>query len=232
MGPGIPLKTNGLVMPVDFPTAHYNDVFERTLSKVAASPAIHEQFAGAWNAVAYRFQAMADDEMAFTSLVVQTAPKPEIRCQQESALFGFFCNGFSVFEAAFYGIFALGALLSPTAFPIAAARDQQRISPQSASAAVAKAFPSEPLNVVIASLLSDAQFLEWREIRNVLTHRAAPGRTFFVSIGDPAAAQLPDQWKLKGIPLDDQMALTRRAQLSQQLDQLIDGIRDFTFRHF
>jgi hypothetical protein len=218
MGPSIPLKTNGLLMPVDFPTAQYNDVYERTLSQVTASPAIHEQFAGAWNAVAYRFQAMADDEIAFTSLVVQTAPEPPIRYQQERSLFGFFSNGFSVFEATFYGVFALGALLSPADFPIATPRDQQRIAPHSTLAALAKAFP--------------AQFLEWREIRNVLTHRAAPGRTFFVSIGDPSETPLPDEWKLKGIPLDDKMAPMRRAQLSGQLDELLDGIRDFTLRHF
>lgn len=232
MGPSIPLKTNGLLMPVDFPTAQYNDVYERTLSQVTASPAIHEQFAGAWNAVAYRFQAMADDEIAFTSLVVQTAPEPPIRYQQERSLFGFFSNGFSVFEATFYGVFALGALLSPADFPIATPRDQQRIAPHSTLAALAKAFPAEPLNTAISNLLADTQFLEWREIRNVLTHRAAPGRTFFVSIGDPSETPLPDEWKLKGIPLDDKMAPMRRAQLSGQLDELLDGIRDFTLRHF
>jgi hypothetical protein len=177
MGQGVSLKTNGLVMPVDFPTDHYNDIFERTLPRATESPAIYEQFAGAWNAVAYRFLAMADDEAAFSSLVVHIAPKPPIRYEQERSLFGFFSNGFSVFEAAFYGVFAGGALLSPSDFPIATSRDQQRISPQSTSSALAKAFPAEPLNTVLCNLLADPQFVEWREIRNVLTHRAAPGRT-------------------------------------------------------
>jgi hypothetical protein len=75
--------------------------------------------------------------------------------------------------------------------------------------------------------VSDVQFIEWREIRNILTHRTAPGRTFFVSIGDVADAQLPDQWKIKGISLDTKMAATRRRQLSQQLDELLAGIQDF-----
>jgi hypothetical protein len=228
----VQLKTNGLVMPGDFPTGHYNAVFERTLSQVTASPVIYEHFAGAWNAVAYRFLGMADGEGAFTSLVVHTAPKPTIRYEQEHSLFSFFSSGFSVFEAAFYAIFALGALLSPTDFPIATSRDQQRISPQTTSLALARAFTADPLNAVISGLLSDTQFLEWREIRNILTHRAAPGRTFFVSIGGDGDALLPDQWKLKGILLDDQMASTRRAQLSRQLDDLLDGIRNFAFRRF
>lgn len=219
-------------MPVDFPTDHYNAVYDRTLAQVSASATVHDQFAGAWNAIAYRFLAMTDEERTFASLVANTAPEPSIRYQQERSLFGFFSNGFSVFESAFYAVFALGTILSPAHFPIATAKDQQRISPQSASAAFAKAFPTDPLNAAMSALLTDRHFIEWREIRNVLTHRAAPGRTFFVSIGDVGDAPLPDQWKIKGISLDAQMAANRRVELSQQLERLLDGIQTFTFRYF
>jgi hypothetical protein len=207
MGQNSPLKTNGLVMPGDFPTDHYNAIYDQTLAQVAA--ATPDQFAGAWNAVAYRFLAMTDEEQTFTALVVNTAPEPPIRYQQERSLFGFFSNGFSVFEATFYALFALGALLSPSHFPIATAKDQQKISPHATSAAFAKAVSTDPINAVIGGLLSNTEFIEWREIRNILTHRAAPGRTFFVSIGDVADAPLPDQWKIKGISLDTQMAVAR-----------------------
>lgn len=232
MGHTSPLKTNGLVMPGDFPTGHYNAVYDRTLARVTAAATVHDQFAGAWNAVAYRFLAMADEERTFPSLIANTAPEPSIRYQQERSLFGFFSNGFSVFESAFYALFALGTLSSPSHFPIATAKDQQRISPQSTSAAFATAFPADPLNTALSALLTNAHFIEWREIRNVLTHRAAPGRTFFVGIGDLGDAPLPDQWKIKEISLDAQMAANRRVELSQQLERLLDGIRAFTFRNF
>jgi hypothetical protein len=73
---------------------------------------------------------------------------------------------------------------------------------------------------------SELTCLEWREIRNVLSHRAAPGRTFFVGIGGPDG--LPDQCKIKNIMLDADMAPARRAQLANLLNKFVAAIDDFS----
>lgn len=221
-----PLSTNGLVVPDDFPASEYESIYLKAASHLPKQQEIYEQFGSAWNAVAYRFVAVAEYEAILkVSLVRTNAPPPE-RYEQERDLFGFFSSGFSVFEAAFYGIFSLGALIAPAAFPTTTPRDQQRISPSSTAGAIAKAFPGDSLNGVIAAVTGDLAYLEWREIRNILTHRAAPGRRFFVSIGGDE--EIPDQWKIKDIPLNANMPQSRRAELSRLLSTLLNGIEQFS----
>jgi hypothetical protein len=226
MKKSIRLSTNGLVMPLDFPAEAYESVFSKSLKYVQSANDIYSQFAGAWNAVAYRFLAVADYEREFNSLVSDRSPEPEIRHAQERQLFGFFSNGFSVFEAAFYSAFSLGALVAPIAFPITSAKDQQRISATTTMAALKATFPDDPINNLLGEISDDPAYLEWREIRNVLTHRAAPGRTFFAGIG--GLDGLPDQWKIKNITLDADMAPARRAQLSKLLTKFIDAVDVFS----
>lgn len=231
MGAPNPLKTNGLIMPNDFPTLQYEAIFDR-VSRKANSSVFIDQFAPAWNAVAYRYRALAEDERGFTALVNHTTPEPQIRYEQERALFGFFSNGFSIFESTFYGLFALGAMLSPVNFPIASPREQQRISPQSTMVSFKAAFAGDAINDAINILITNTDYIEWREIRNILTHRAAPGRTFFVGIGGPNDEPLPDQWKIKGIALDKNMAVGRRRRLSDLLTQILDACQRFVEPYF
>jgi hypothetical protein len=227
-----PLSTNGLIMPQDFPVAEYESVHKRIEPRARTSNDVYEQFAGAWNAQAYRFLAVTEYETAFCASLAAGGGNSghAERYRQERDLFGFFSNGFSVFEATFYGLFSLGAFLSAAGFPISTAKDQQRISPASTAAAIAKAFPGDPINQAIYGVLTDPAYLEWREVRNILTHRAAPGRTFFVGIGVDDA--LPDQWKIKSIPLDANMAPSRRAALSRLLTELLQGIDQFAKTRF
>ena len=227
-----PLSTNGLIMPLDFPVAQYEFVHKKIVAISKTSNSTYEHFAGAWNAVAYRFLALTEYEASFSKSLTTTNTDltPSNRHRQERDLYGFFCNGFSIFEACFYSIFSLGAFLSAANFPIATAKDQQRISPASTTAAMVKAFSSDPINKAIDLIISDAVYIEWREIRNILTHRAAPGRTFFVGIGNDDV--LPDQWKIKNIPLNEKMASARRADLSKLLNVLMHAIEQFVQSHF
>jgi hypothetical protein len=77
----------------------------------------------------------------------------------------------------------------------------------------------------MGAVTRDSAYLEWREVRNVLTHRAVPGRTFFVGIGGDDV--LVDQWKIKNIPLDEKMASKRRAELSRLLGDMLAAIERF-----
>jgi hypothetical protein len=226
-----PLSTNGLIMPPDFPVAQYESVHGRVEPRARTSNDIYEQFAGAWNALSYRFLALTEYEAAFSASVARVGSRssPLERHRQERDLFGFFSNGFSVFEATFYGLYSLGSFINAAAFPMSTAKDQQRITPSSTTAAMAKAFPGDPIHQTISTVLSDPALLEWREVRNILTHRVAPGRIFFVGIGGDDI--LPDQWKIKSIPLDEKMASARRGDLSRLLSVLMQGIDQFAQSH-
>jgi hypothetical protein len=178
--------------------------------------------------LAYRFLAMTQYEAAFSASVASLggSPNPPDRYKQERDLYGFFSNGFSVLESSFYGLFSIGALLSAADFAISTERDQRRVSPFSTARAMAKTFPSDPLCRTIDSVLKASSYLEWQEVRNVLTHRVAPGRTFFVGSGST------DQWNIKNIPLGPKMAPARRAALSHLTSKLLEGIDQFIKSHF
>jgi len=218
-------------MPPDFPVAHYESVHSKIQPRASTSREIYEQFGGAWNAIAYRYLAVTEYEAAFTASLVDvgTSPQATDRHQQERDLFGFFGNGFAVFEAAFYSLFALGALVSVASFPISTAKEQQRINPTSTTDAITKAFPNDPIVHTLNNVTSDSDYLDWREVRNVLTHRAAPGRIFFASVGGGTA--IADQWKIKSITLDVHMAPARRAELSRLISDLLEAIDQFAATH-
>ncbi len=231
MSKPIPLSINGLAMPGDFPVAALESIHSRAFALRGTHAEIYEHFASAWNAVAYRFLAVAEYEIEFTASLSIHSADATLRHQQEKQLFGFFSNGFSVFEAAFYGLFSLGSLQSPSEFPIATSKDQQRISPSTTMSALKLAFPSSPLNAALNSITNDPAYLEWREIRNVLTHRAAPGRRFHAHLGGKDFS-IPDQWKLKDISLDVDMAPTKRAHLSRLLNRFADEVDVFAQAQF
>lgn len=225
------LPTNGLTVPGDFPTIPYGLIYEAVVSKYAAHP-LYEHYAGAWNALGYRFRACIDSGDAFASLIKThgATPLPEDRYLQEKALFDFFSSGFSVFESAFYGLYTIGAFLAAGAFPLASEREQQQVSPTRTKDAFAREFPTDPIVAAFSTLFADPEYQKWREVRNVLTHRTAPGRRIYVSIGNDNV--LPTEWKLNDSPLDISIATNGRRELGRLLTHLLDAGAQFVEAKF
>ncbi len=221
-----PLSTTGLIMPPDFPSVEHNAIHQKVLPRAQTSKDVYEQFGGAWSAQAYRFFAMTEYQGAFCDSLAKAgaSPPPLERYRQERDLFGFFSNGVSVLEATFYGLFSLGAFLSPDDFPIATENDRKVIGPRKTKSAIAKAFSEDPINQAIDAAMKDPAYVDWHEIRNTLTHRAAPARAFHY----PPGGAIPDQWKIKNIALDAGLVTSRRAELSRLLTTLLQGIDQFT----
>lgn len=215
----VALTPNGLSPHGDFPSECYEAVHARVAGRWSALAAYH-QFSGAWNALAYRFHGSVDAGAKFQKSLKDygSHPAPYQRYQQEEALFNFFSNGFATFEALFYGLFAIGSFINPTAFPLVTPKDQQRVSPSYTDDAFKRAFPGDPLLDAFAAVLGDADYQRWRDMRNVLTHRAAPGRRIFVGIGHGDAP--PVEWRLNDTPLD--FSLIPKQQ--RELTQLISGV--------
>jgi hypothetical protein len=213
-------------MPLDFPT----EAFERAYGRVstrASGLASYSHFVGAWNAISFRFQTMVDEGAAFTASI--TAPNAAgdiaLRYSQERHLFGFFGSAFSIFEAYFYGMFAIGNILLPASFPLATAKDQQGVSPASTQRAYQAAFAGNALLTALQSVMADGAYTELKEVRNILTHRTAPGRTIFVGIGTDE--ELPATWKLNNIPLDAQLTSSRRAHVARLMGTLLNAAATF-----
>jgi len=220
-----PLTTNGLVMPADFPSAGYEDLHKRVAQLHFKTG--YEHFAGAWNGISYRFNALADYDEAFTQSISAhgPAPDPAERYRQERDLFGFFSNGFSTFESFFYGAFALGALLQPGQFALVTPSDQQQVSPRRTIAAYERAFSGAPVIGRFQALVANPGYIELREIRNVLTHRSAPGRTIHLSVGSDETP--PGQWKLANISLDKSTTGDRRQNVVGILSEALAALQEF-----
>lgn len=216
-----------LPMPSDFP----NEPYESTLELIAPLAQVEKEhylhFAGAWNAVKYRFIAMAEHGEDFTQSILDGGRGPNDRYRQERDLFGFFSNGFSVFEAAFYGLFTVGSILRPDRFPMRTAEEQQSISPSLVRKTFTREFPTDALVVAINELAAQPQYSEWRNIRNVLTHRSAPGRRLYMS---NTGETPPDEWNILGlnIPLNASLTATRRAALAGLLGSFLRSIAAFS----
>jgi hypothetical protein len=221
------LVVNGLTMPPDFPAGSFERAYSRVNRRAAKGTAQIENFNAAWNAVSMRFLSLEREGNSFIQCLRAHggAPNPHQRHDQEHHLFSFFSNGFAVFEAFFYGMFTVGAILLPAEFPMTTAKDQQSISPTSADRAYRRAFVADPIVGVFTAVFGDPSYRELREVRNILTHRTAPGRRIYVGIGSDE--ELPAVWKINAIPLDENLSTSRRREAARLLTQLLDASATF-----
>jgi hypothetical protein len=222
------LTMNGLTMPDDFPTAAFERVWRKVNPKSATHHALYLEFSSAWNALAHRYLAMVDHGNNFTASVLAdgTSPAPDRRHFQEQCLFDFFSSGFSAFDSFFYSAFAAGSLIDSVAFPLATAADQRNVSIGHTLKTYQQLFPHTPIGNQIATFASDHNYTQWRDIRNILTHRAAPVRIFLESPGSKDVTPV-DSWKVFAIPVDEHTIPMRRAHASLLVSGAVDALADF-----
>jgi hypothetical protein len=191
---------------------------------------VWSEFADGWNALAYRFLAMIEAGDAFAqSLSAHGAfPPPKERYEQETALSNFYDKGFEAFESGFYALHALGAMVNGSPLSMATPKDKQSVNPSNVRSALTRAFAGDPTIAVITAILDDLDYKSFRETRAILSHRSAPGRTMFVGI--PTADELPTEWKLNKLPLDERIATGGRATVSRILAHLVGTCDDFSKR--
>jgi hypothetical protein len=216
------LVNNALVPPPEFPSGPYEEVFS-IVGKHCSGHACYEHFGGAWNAIAYRYAGMVSAGDTFSSSIKAhgDAPAPEERCAQEIALFGFFSNAFSVFESYSYGLFAIGSYLDSSSFSLATPADQQAVSPTSARRAFIKSSLSPGLVTSFDKLFASTEYMEMKAVRNILSHRSAPGRILYASIGGDDEVDQAAKWKINDITLDATMTGARRASIAELLESVL-----------
>jgi hypothetical protein len=221
------LTVNGLEMPASFPVGSFERTYASVRTKAAVSGAACEHFVGAWNALSLRFLALTHggDALSASLAAGYGGGDAHGRYVQEQHLFSFFSVGFAALEAYFYGLFAIGAILRPADFPLTTPKDQQSVSPPVTERAFARAYAGDAILTVFQAVFADTSYREWREVRNVLTHRTAPGRTIYVGVGSDE--QLAAQWKLNNIVLDGRMVPHHQAQMARMLTLLLDGSAQF-----
>lgn len=224
---------HGLAAPDDFPTPWYDKVNYLFEASGPADRTTREQIRGGWNDVGFRFLAAArwDDEWRESLADHGTAPPPEHRFRQETALFGFFVSSLSVLESFCYAAFASAALVRPDAF--AEIRDpgqQRRITPTLTRDRLATQFPDAPLIARIAELLTSSDYQRIADIRNALVHRSLPPRLHFREFGVPEVR--PSMWQLdihgfEALELSADVTAGPRRWLGTTLGGLVPEMAEF-----
>jgi hypothetical protein len=223
---------NGLTMPDDFPGDQFNRVSAKAMPLASSRNEAYVELSSAWNALAYRYRAMIQHGDAFTVSIIAdgTSPPADRRYHQEQCLFDFFSSGFSALDSFFYAAFAVGTCVDPAAFPLVTDKDRRNVSCEKTVTAYKRRFPlGQPLTA-LQTLADSPEHAEWRSIRNILTHRAAPGRTLYVSFGSDDVTPV-DRWKPFDIPLDRKLTADRRAHLSKLLGSPMTALAEFAEAH-
>jgi hypothetical protein len=231
-----PLKTVGIVMPADLAVAPYEAIFERVTDNqrgprhARGEPtSAWEQFAAAWNGLAWRYSTCAAHDEAFTRSIGRHGdPTPAAeRYIQERELFGFFVTGLATIESFCYGMYFVGSLLDAGNFRTSKPGHLKAICPKSTACAFSKAFSGDSFADLLSRLTDLDDFREWNDIRNVLAHRCAPPRRLFRDVGATERVPRAPIW-LPGITLDQQTTVRKRSWLAATMRELLESAERFT----
>ena len=218
-------------VPDDFPQKPYDAVHARVNSS-PRDDKVRFHYGGAWNAVLYRFVSCARSDETFANSVRTaglTPGHPE-RFIQEDALFGFFVNGLSVIESFFYGLRWIGSMVDTTSFPVPTEDELENIKLDKTVDEYMSRFGTCPLTDAFGRLRyrdssgnarNTSEYREWKEIRNILAHRAHYGRS--ISMGGPGGVV----WRAHEIQLTGQFTTTKRQWLASTLAELMNGAEIF-----
>jgi hypothetical protein len=215
--------------PSDFPRPSWQAVLDNVSAHTGE--AAFGNFAGGWNAVAYRFRACCDCGEAFASSVRQHGDAPPFphRYFQERDLFAFFVTGFSALESFCFAMFFVGSFIQPNKFRTGTVDDLRKINATATAGRLISVFPDVGLGQALRDVHDCDESKEWRNLRNLLVHRTAPGRHIFASLKEPAGVpQQSSTWG--GIPIDENLTTSRRTWLANSLQTICEEAEVFTTR--
>jgi hypothetical protein len=222
------LSSLDIDLPNDFPSRPYSLIHSKLAPRRDERPTSWDQWAGAWNAVAYRYLSCFEHDQHFTGSVKKfgCSPGQPHRYFQERELFGFFTTGLSGIEALHFGLFAIASYVKPNEFLLSTDDELRAITPASTTRQFEKCFAAETVTSVLREIQQMSQYEEWNLIRNILIHRTHPGRAAY--LGGPNDGLI--LW-VRGITLDDQTTSSRRTWLSEVMNKLLSESCAFCDEH-
>jgi hypothetical protein len=224
------------IMPEDFPA----EIYDRVNERLAAMPRPSGddpwyQFAAAWNAVAYRFLAVAqaEAELSRSFAAYGTSPRQPERSRQDLAIFALLTAGSSCIEILGYSLFAAAWLLGHPGFDLDTDAQQTAITLKTVDLRYNAEFPMDPIATVIATIRSDPNWIALTDLRDVEVHRANVGRNFELHVG--SGPTTPDRLAMGrygglDVVLDQDWARRRRTWLARTVAGAVDQIDAFLSR--
>jgi len=217
--------------PASFPIVAYESVQKRMGPQQPLHPNEWRHHTGGWNAVHYRIIGCEKCVGRYTDsfAISGVAPQLDEQIAQDNALFGFFVYALSAIESYFFAMHAVASILAPADFPMATEQDLKRITPKVTIQRFDRKFGGNVVSTVMKQTVSEAEYQEWKDLRNVLVHRSVPGRLFF----QPSRSTPRDaDWMDMGIVLNLNTLDSRYPWLTSVLERLIGVADQFTAQYF
>jgi hypothetical protein len=229
------VSTIGVEVPDDFPQSHYDAIHARVILSSPTDDSMFH-FSGAWNAIAYRFISCARSDETFRASLqlAGTSTSHSERYRQEDSLFDFFVKGLAVIESFFYGLYWLGSMSDSAPFPILMGNGLRDITVDMTikkytqklkTGLLVSSFGRIACKDVSNKWKNTLEYEEWKDVRNILAHRAAYGRV--VNAGNAGNHLTEDLWKVRNIPFNAELTTTKRQWLASTLRDLMKGAEDF-----
>lgn len=214
----------------DFSETTYENIKTIVISYFGDNSVEFKDFIQSWKAVELRFIAFTEQDEIYTPSIQNfgDAPQTDERIKQDNSLFFFFISGISVFDSYSYAIHGLVSSINQN-FKI---QPENRINFTTVSQKFKSFFPDESLTNELLSLSDSTQFIQFKEIRNYLTHRVHPGRVLYLSGGSNQAT--PAEWNIGGntLTLDNDFTKNWRLWLSTNLDLILTKTEEFAYKYF
>jgi hypothetical protein len=225
----------GFDVPDDFPLARLEVIHARVsdgpTSIYATDQRLWIEWAGGCNGTLYRFigAAAASDEWVASSSRSISPPLDE-RVRQEQSLFGFFTNALSSLECLAFGLCAIGESLNP-AFPVTT--NPQAITFSFAARTFTATFPFDRLGSVLTAADTSSEMRDLRTTRNILIHRAAPGRAYSETLATTGSSgsSVPGPTGWLGGELGPTTTERPREWVAATLADILDGVDEFAKSH-
>jgi hypothetical protein len=219
------LLTIGIIGDKLFPTEKYNEVQKLVMAKLGHKSS-YDDFSYSWNALGHRFHGAI---LLSQSLIESLGPPPkagsmEARHKEDQELFYFFSSSFSSIECLYYSAFAVGEMTTGK-FDFNNPKTQRKIKPDFVIQKFKESLPSTTLaSQLEACILPDSgttgTYSELVQIRNVLSHRSQPGRTFgWSGPSDPTT-----MWHKFELTLSDKLIAKHRDFLGKVTTAIISDL--------
>jgi hypothetical protein len=120
-----------------------------------------------------------------------------------------------------------------TDFPLNTDKDERRVDWKSLLKAYSnyKSFTADPVTSVLDKVDKDAELATTRDVRNILTHRAAPPRQFGIATG-PSQVTPTSRITRVNLTLDKNTTASCRKEIARLLLLGLSGIRTFVDTKF
>lgn len=217
--------------PNGFPGTLYESVQQRMGPHQPQHADLYRHYAGGWNALRNRAIGCERCLTEYTTLFVRhgVAPVQPVHIAQDNALYGFFSYAQSAIESWFFAMHAVAAMDQPTAFPMATRDDLRAVTPSAVLERFTSTYPDSSISSAMKGILTDRTYDEWKKLRNVLVHRAAPGRHHFW----PPRTTPPDaDWVGMDLVLNQHTLSSRYPWLMSTVGALVRASEDFTTQRF